>query len=149
RFALLAGVALALYAATWWVAIKPRAELAAERQAHAETRAAHAEVLTGLAQAAAEVARKASAARVAFAEARAKAESDYNEGVANAYERGRAAAAGIAAGTVRVREVWRDCPAAPIGEGTGPAGGAADVAPDRAEAIGRVLGIGGEADAAY
>src|SRR5690606_12006799 len=81
RFALLAGVALALYAATWWVAIKPRAELAAERQAHAETRAAHAEVLTGLAEAAAEVARKASAARVAFAEARATAESDYNEGV--------------------------------------------------------------------
>lgn len=149
RFALLAGVALALYAATWWVAIKPRAELASERQAHAETRVAHAEVLTGLAEAAAEVARKASAARVAFAEARAKAESDYNEGVANAYERGRATAAGIAAGTVRVREVWRDCPAAPAGEGAGPAGRPADVSANRGEAIGRVLGIGGEADAAY
>jgi len=139
----------ALLAAIWWAAILPRQQLANERLAHATTRATHAQVLADLAEATAKVARKAAAARVTYAEAKAKAESDYNKGVADAYERGRAAAAGIAAGTVRVRAVWRDCPAAAAGPGTEPAGRPADVSADRGEAIGRVLGIGGEADAAY
>ncbi|GEM_PF-2445473 len=141
----------ALLAAIWWAAILPRQQLANERLAHATTRATHAQVLTDLAQATAEVARKAAAARVTYAEAKAKAESEYNKGVADAYERGRTAAAGIAAGTVRVREVWREreCPGAAAGQGTELAGRVADVSADRAEAIGEVLGIAGEADAAY
>src|SRR5690606_2698000 len=149
RFLVILAAGLALCALMWWVAGKPRAELAAERAAHATTRATHAQVLASLAEATAEVARKAAAARVTYAEAKATAESDYNKGVSDAYERGRAAAAGIAAGTVRVREVWRDCPAAAAGEGAEPAGRPADVSADRGEAIGRVLGIGGEADADY
>jgi len=146
----LGGLALML-AALWWAAIWPRQQLAAERAAHAGTKARHAEVLQGLAEAAAEVARKAARAREAFAEATAESESRYEKGVADAYERGRATAAGIAAGTVRVREVWREreCPAAAGGQGTEPAAGPAGVSGDRAAAIGRVLGIGGAADAGY
>lgn len=137
--------------ALWWAVILPRQQLAAERAAHAGTKAEHARVLQALAEAAAEAARKAARAREAFAAATAESETRYQEGVADAYERGRATAAGIAAGTVRVREVWRerDCPAAAGGQGAEPAAGSAGVSGDRAAAIGRVVGIGGVADAGY
>ena len=69
----------------------------------------------------------------------------------DAYERGRAAAAGIAAGDIGVRTVWRDreCPQAAAGPGAEPAGRHPDVDPGRADAIGRVLGHGWRWDAAY
>lgn len=144
-------VLVAIAAGLWWLAVHPRQQLAAERAAHAETRAAHAQVLQRIAEGTAEVARKAAAARDEYERAKSAALAEHEQEVRDAYERGRAAAAGIAAGTVRVREVWRDreCPAAAAGPGAEPAGGPAAVADDRAAAIGRVLGIGGEADATY
>lgn len=68
---------------------------------------------------------------------------------ANAYERGRAAGAAIAAGTVRVREVWRDCPATAAGEGAESDGRAADLFGRRADAIGGLFGAAGVWDATY
>ncbi|MEJ2790095.1 MULTISPECIES: hypothetical protein [unclassified Pseudoxanthomonas] len=112
----------------------------------------------------AEVARDArvvaeQSAQLAVQAAEAKATYHNEKGVAaatraqemnDAYERGRRTGAAIAAGTQRVRDVWRDrCPQANAWQGTELAGGFALVDRGRADAIGRVLGLAGGFDAQY
>lgn len=93
---------------------------------------------------------EAAAARAAYGDKVLADQTKYDEGVRDAYARGKAAGAAIAAGAVRVRTVWRDqCPKTPAGAGTEPGAGTADVAEGRADAIGRVLGEAGSWDKAY
>ena len=116
----------------------------------ATLKADHAKVLADLAKAAQDVADKAAAARAAYGDAVLADQSKYEQGVSDAYNRGKSAGAAIASGAVRVREPWRDqCPQAPAGQGAEPDAGPSGVDPSRADAIGRVLGLAGQWDAAY
>lgn len=145
-------LSLALLAAlVWWAVIKPRSDLADERAAHQATRAAQAETLAGLAAKAQAAAEAAARVRTVFETEREESIRVHAEDVAAAFERGKTVGAGIRDGSVRVRTVWRDseCPAADAGEGAGPGAGAEAVPAGRADAIGRVLGLGGQWDADY
>lgn len=116
----------------------------------ADLKAQHAAVLTAIAAQAQVVADKAAAARAAYGDAVLADQSKYEQGVSDAYNRGKSAGAAIASGAVRVREPWRDqCPQAPAGQGAEPDAGPSGVDPSRADAIGRVLGLAGQWDAAY
>src|SRR5690606_37697484 len=97
------GGALVLAVLVWIVAIKPHQDLAAERQAHAATKAKHAQVLGEIAEKTAAVAAKAKAAHALFLQGAEEDAHDHAAEIAAAEERGRAAAAGIADGSVRVR----------------------------------------------
>lgn len=116
-----------------------------------DLKAEHARVLADIATKSQDVADKAAAARAAFGDLVLADQAAYSKGVSDAYERGKSVGAGIAAGTVRVRTVWRDrqCPQAAAGTGPEPGAGLADVDQGRADAIGRILGLAGEWDAAY
>lgn len=142
---------LLVAAAVWWVAFKPRSELADERQAHAQTRAAHAQVLADLASKTRAVAEKAAAARGTYESRNEEDRDAHDRELDAAFERGKAAAAGIGDGTVRVRTVWRDreCPAPAAGAGAAAGAGLEAVPAGRADAIGRVLGLAGQWDADY
>lgn len=142
---------LVLCLLVWWAVIKPRSDLAAERTAHAETKARHAQVMGEIAAKTAAVAEKARAAHALFLQGAKEDERAHAVEIAAAEERGRAAAAGIADGSVRVRVEWRDraCPVAAFGEGAEPAAGDQAVPRGRADAIGRLLGHGGQWDADY
>lgn len=114
----------------------------------AEVKAKHAATLAKIAEDTEKLARQAKEVEDGFALARKEAESAYRKGVEDAYSRGAATAADIASGKLPVGGVWRDqCPQAIPRQGSGPDGGSAGVSADRAAAIGRVLGIAGEADA--
>jgi hypothetical protein len=117
----------------------------------ATLKADHAKVLADIAGQTQVVADKAAVARAAYGDEALANQAAYDKGVRDAYDRGKSAGAGIAAGTVRVRTVWRDrqCPQAPAGPGSEPGGRVADVDQGRADAIGRVLGEAGRWDAAY
>lgn len=122
-----------------------------ERADHEQTKAKHAEVLAGIAEKTRVAAEKAAAVRGAFDAAALAAQAAHALEVSDAFERGRVAAAGIRDGAVSVRTVWRDreCPAADAGQGAGPAGGDQAFPASRADAIGRVLGLGWAWDADY
>jgi hypothetical protein len=114
----------------------------------AEVKAKHAATLEDIAKATQDQALRAAEVRDGFKLARREQESAYKKGVQDAYERGMATGAEFGTGERPVNWVWRDnCPKAPAGEGSGPDGGDSGVSADRAAAIGRVLGIGGAADA--
>jgi hypothetical protein len=125
--------------------------LSSEKADHAETRADHADVLREIADKTAEAARLAASARAAYDAQALADQAKHSKEIDDAFERGRDAAAGITAGAVRVRTVWRErqCPQAFPGPSAQPADGVADVDPGRAEAIGRILGLGGSFDADY
>lgn len=111
----------------------------------------HAGVLQDIADKTAKAAAAAHRAQTLFnQETQADAERHAME-VSDAFDRGRAAAAGIVDGAVRVRTVWRDrqCPVADAGAGAEPAGRHPEVDQGRADAIGRVLGYGWRWDADY
>jgi hypothetical protein len=118
------------------------------RKGLAEVKAKHAATLEGLATATEAQARRAKEVEEGVRLMRREAEKTYQKGIEDAYIRGAATAADIASGKLPVGGVWRDqCPKAPAGQGPGPNGGSTGVSADRAAAIGRVLGIAGEADA--
>lgn len=125
--------------------------LANEKADHSSTKAEHAKVLQTIAEQTAETARLAAIARDTFDDEVMSGLVRHAKEVDNAFERGRKHGAAIAAGTERVRTVWRgrECPKAAAGSGTEPAAGIADVDPGRAEAIGEILGLGGSFDADY
>jgi hypothetical protein len=104
-----------------------------------------------MAEAEAAVAAKSLEVRTAYDAGIAASAKMREKEISDAYSRGKSAAAGIKSGAVGVRTVWRDreCPASAEGAGTGSGEWAAGVSDDRAEAIGRVLTIGGTADATY
>jgi hypothetical protein len=140
----------ALLASLAWGGWQWRGKVSA-RQTLAEARAGHAEVLRDIADKTAETARLAGLAQNAYHE---KVQSDalaYEQKEEAAYERGRQHGAAIAAGTERVRTVWREreCPQADAGQGPESGDGRSGVAPGRAAAIGAVLGLGGAFDAGY
>jgi len=145
------GGALVLAVLVWIVAIKPHQDLAAERQAHAATKAKHAQVLGEIAEKTAAGAAKAKAAHALFLQGAEEDAHDHAAEIAAAEERGRAAAAGIADGSVRVRVGWRgrDCARPAPGEGAGPAARDQAVPRGRADAIGHLLGKGDAWDADY
>lgn len=146
RIAAAAAVLLIL----WWIAVLPRQQLSAERIAHADTKVKHAAVMAEIAEKSAETLRLTMKAEAEFRAQVAQSKVDYDQGVKDAYQRGKDTAGAIRSGAVVVREVWRDqCPQALPGSGAEPAAGNPAVSGDRAEAIGRVRGIGGEADAGY
>lgn len=92
----------------------------------------------------------AAEAKAAYHEEKSRAATTRAQEMNDAYERGRLTGAAIAAGTQRVRDVWRDrCPQANAWQGTELAGGFALVDRGRADAIGRVLGLAGGFDAQY
>lgn len=137
--------------AMWWLIMKPRSDLAAERAAHAHTRSEHAATMAEIAAQTAAVADAAARARDTY-ETKTKEDARVHaEEVAAAFKRGVAIAVGIRDGSIRVQDVWRDreCPAAAAGEGAGPGRGAEAVSAGRAAAIGEVLGLGGTFDADY
>lgn len=143
---------LALLVLVWIAVVKPRSDLAAERLAHQETKAAHSALLSDLAAQTEAVAKAAVRARTVYDAATAAASTKHEQEVHRAYERGKGVAAGIRSGTVRVRDVWQDCSGgaqALPGQGTGLAPGAEAVTAGRADAIGRVLGQAGGWDADY
>lgn len=116
----------------------------------AEVKAKHAATLERIAEATQDQAEKAKQVEESFKHARREAERVYQKGVQDAHERGMAAAADIATGRQPVSWVWRDnCPKAPAGPGPEPAGGDPQVPEHRAEGMGRVRAIAGEADAGY
>lgn len=129
---------LLLVALVWWAAIKPRVELAkAEKQ---------------LAEISAKSAAQEADAKVAqeqFTAGIAALRKEKDKGIEDAYIRGQAYGEDIAAGRRTVKRVWRDCPQAAAGEGSGPDPGDSGVSGDRARAIGEVLGFGGSRDAIY
>ncbi len=147
----------AIAAVAWYAAILPRSqrdtartELAEEQRAHRATKADHAATLAKLAADSAAVAQMASKLAPAFERAKQEDAKTHQKEVADAYERGKGYAARIAAGDVRVRDVWRDLgPIAISGPSAGPASGAAGIPWGRAQAIGEVRGLGGEFDASY
>lgn len=125
--------------AVWKVALEPRFELAKLQKAHDRLLME----LEGRNEAAV-LARVDYDAEVMRLGLTRKKEID------DAFERGRVAAAGIAAGDIPVRVVWRDrCSAPAAGAGAEPDSRAAGVDQGRADAIGRVLGHGGAFDAQY
>lgn len=111
----------------------------------------HAAVLKDIADKTAKSAAAAARARTLFNQGTQADAVRHAKEVSDAFEAGRAAAAGIVDGTARVRTVWRDrqCPAADAGAGTEPVGRHPDVDQGRADAIGRVLGLGWRWDADY
>jgi len=113
--------------------------------------ARHAATFQRIAELTAVAAEKAGRARALFADQVLADVARHAKETEDAYEAGRAAAAGIADGSVRVRTVWRDreCSAAVPGPGAEPAGGDPAVSGGRADAIGRVLGRGWGWDATY
>ena len=117
----------------------------------ADLKAGHAKVLADIAAQAQDAANKAATARAAYGDKVLADQSAYDTGVKDAFDRGKTAGARIASGAVRVRTVWRErqCPQAAARPGAEPAGRLAEVDPGRADAIGRVLGLGGQWDAAY
>lgn len=130
---------LLLGLATWWAAVQPRIDLGRLQKSHDRLLME----LEGRNEAAA-LARVEYDAEVMRLGLTRKKEID------DAYQRGRVSAAGIAAGDIPVRVVWRDrCSAPAPGAGTGPDTGPAGVDQGRADAIGRVLGHGGAFDAQY
>ena len=124
---------------------------AGERAGEEAADARHAKVMKDLADKTAKAAELANRARDLFNQQAQADQLRHAEEITDAYDRGRAAAAGIVDGAVRVRTVWRDrqCPAAVAGAGAEPAAGHPDVAPGRADAIGRVLGAAWRWDADY
>lgn len=120
-----------------------------ERGAHQKTREKHAKVL-------AEIARKAEEARrhhhayVSYVQdAYLAAGQKHAQNLIDAERRGRATALAVRLGDVRLREHWR-CDARPGAgnvQAAGAAAGAADAADLRAADIGRLHGLGLEADA--
>lgn len=113
-----------------------------------EAKDKHAATLDRIATATAEQADRAKEVARLFQLARREAESAYQKGVEDAYERGAATAADIASGKLPVGGVWRDqCPQALPGEGSGPVRGDSGVSADRAQAIGNLLSLAGVADA--
>src|SRR5690606_4558749 len=124
---------------------------AGQADVQAEWDAEKAAFAVQMAEAEAAVAAKTLEVRTAYDAGIAASAKMREQEIANAYQRGKSAAAGIKSGAVGVRTVWRDreCPATAEGAGTGPGEGVAGVSGDRAEAIGRVLGIAGAADATY
>lgn len=116
-----------------------------------DLKADHAKVLADIAAQAQYAANKAAVARAAYGDKVLADQAAYTTGVNDAYDRGKTAGASIAAGAVRVRTVWREreCPQAAAGPGAEPAGRRAEVDPGRAHAIGEILGLGGQWDAAY
>ena len=134
---------LALFGLIYWAAILPRQQLSSVRAKHAET-------LAAIAKSAAEAAEKAKLNVQIVDKAKRDAAETYRKGIEDAHLRGVAAAADIATGKRPVGRVWQDrCPQPATGTGPGPAGGNPQVSADRAAAIGRVLTIGGQADAGY
>lgn len=116
----------------------------------AGVKAKHAATLERIAEATQAQAEKARQVEESFKHARREAERVYQKGVQDAHERGMAAAADIATGRQPVSWVWRDnCPKAPAGQGAEPARGDPQVPEYRAEGMGRVRAIAGEADAGY
>jgi hypothetical protein len=146
------GVLLALIAGLlWWAVGAPRVALSSARADLATLQATHDGLVTKLAEAEASAKAKSEEVRTAYDQGVAASSRMREQEVSNAYERGKAAGERIRAGTSSVRTVWRDreCPATADGSGAGSGEGAAQVSGDRAEAIGRVIGIGGAADATY
>lgn len=137
---LVAAAALLVTAYLW---AYDRGEKAADAR-HAATFQRIAE-LTGVA------AEKAGRARALFADQVLADMVRHAKETEDAYEAGRAAAAGIRDGSVRVRTVWRDreCPAAVPGAGAEPAGGHPALDQGRADAIGGLLGASWGWDATY
>ncbi|MFT4179598.1 MAG: hypothetical protein QM612_09080 [Thermomonas sp.] len=116
----------------------------------AELKATHAATLAEIAEKTRVAADKAVAARIAYSDKALADQAAYQKGVNDAYARGNAVGAAVAAGTVRVREVWRDqCPATAAGKGSEPAGRDQPITQGRADAIGRIVGYGGQWDATY
>lgn len=146
------GLLLALLAgALWWAVGAPRVALASARAELATLQGQHDALKTRLAEAEAASADKTKAVQTAY-DAGVKASAAMREReISDAFQRGKAAAAGISAGTVRVRTVWRDrdCPATAEGAGAGAGEGAAGVSGSRADAIGSLLAAGGSWDAQY
>lgn len=142
---------LTLVLLVWIVAIKPRQELAAERTAHAQTKAEHAAVMADIAARTRAAAEAAQRARDTYTTKTQEDARVHELEVAAAFERGKGVAAGIRSGAVRVQDVWRDgrCETPDAGEGAGPGAGTEALTGGRADAIGRVLGYGGTWDADY
>lgn len=125
--------------AVWWGVIQPRLDLSRLQKVHDRLLME----LEGRNEAAA-LARVEYDAEVIRLGVTRKKEID------DAFERGKATGDSIASGRQPVRVVWRDrCPASASRAGAEADRRASGVDTDRAEAIGRVLGIGGAADAHY
>lgn len=145
RIASLAAVLLVL----WWAAILPRQQLAAERTAHAETKAAHAVLLRDLADMTAAVAIKVREREAQFTLAAADSDATYAKEKADALAAKDRVIADLRAGNVQLRHWWQDrsvsCPA----DAASPAdpGGDAGNADLRAASAGRIVGAGKGADA--
>ena len=120
------------------------------RAAHADTLAEMARDARTVAEQSAKLAIQAGEATIIYHEQKSQAAATRAQEINDAYLRGQRTGADIAAGTQRVREVWRDqCPQADAGQGAELAPGFALIAPGRAHAIGRVLGSAGAWDAQY
>lgn len=147
-----AAIALAVLAGLlWWAVGAPRVALSSARAELATLQATHDGLVTKLAEAEAATKVKSEEVRAAYDAGVKSAATMREKETTDAYNRGKAAGERIRAGTSSVRTVWRDreCPATADGSGAGSGEGAAQVSGDRAEAIGRVIGIGGAADATY
>jgi hypothetical protein len=92
-----------------------------------------------------------SAADQEFRTEQSRREALYEQEKKNAYDKGLAYGRSIAAGDLRLRDVWTDhaCPTSGETDGAADVGKNQTVPDDRAVAIGRVLGKGPEWDAAY
>lgn len=124
---------------------------AGQADVQAEWDAEKAAFAVKMAEAEAAVAAKTLEVRTAYDAGIAASAKMREQEIANAYQRGKSAAAGIKSGAVGVRTVWRDrdCPATPEGASAGPSERAPEVSGERAEAIGGLLAAAGADDAFY
>lgn len=101
-----------------------------------------------LTAATAKVAALANQARVDYQEASARAESAFQAGRDSAEQHQATVVADLRSGNLRLREQWRGCVrSSAIGQASGTAPGGQDAADElRAEAAGRIIGIGSSAD---
>lgn len=136
-----AGLVAAIAALLWWGAVAPRLGLAAERAAHAGTKAAHAEVLAELAAKARHAAELARVASDRVKTDRAELDRRHEEQLRDAKDDADRLRDALHAGTVQLQDRWA-CRVPGAGEG----GAAADAG--EADAAGRIDSIARVSEAA-
>lgn len=128
-------------------AIVQTLRLSHEREAHAETKANHAKVLAHLAQLTAEASEAVRSRETRIRGMLDASNTAREQGIANAVENEQKRVAGLLDGTRRLREQWRQCEsAAKVSGDAAPGPGPDAAARVRAEAAGRVVRVGDDAD---
>jgi hypothetical protein len=122
--------------------------LAREQAAHASTRAKNAQVLQGLAESTAAVARKAQQSAQAFAIAHSANEQAYQKGIDDGKAAHSALVAGLLDRSIRLQQHWEATAATATlaGEVAAAAGGPDEGAKLRAESAGRIIGNADQCD---